>query len=722
MFESKLNRGKAGGYAPLDGTGKVPLDKLPPIQSTIDTGSFVTTSQTGSFATTSSLQTLINKTGSFATTGSNTFFGEQTVSGSVLLTGNIGGALTLVDNVETFTSQINFIPSSSGDGYGLSTIELHPDITSYAEQYLIIDPTYPNHIHIRGGGTQDNSQSTLIIGGENSNFGIPNGENPSPYVTSNNYFWSFEGDGGLRFPDYTVQTTAFTGIDSASFATTGSNQFSGSQTITGSLTVSDEITFTNSASIQLTSTLAIVAPPAGIPNSVSTWSGGGGWNQMFYSNVSTTGGTGTGLTVDVNAESNGYIDIEAISINTPGSGYTDGDVIVINNENNLPGTFIIGTIAGDSWTFGSSGLLTTPGGINVNGQVVVDGGHLILTGSSVPTSSTGSLGDREGTVVFDDNYLYYCTARFEPETYTIVIVPGTTYNTHVSIPKNQGIPALSSNNWSITTQDNTTYILTGVYSDNDNWDCEIDNLNSTYNGGIQIVTLTNLNYEPADIWKQVPLGVTGSINGLALKGNDSTAGSIAVGTSALVSNIFDDGMFSTGINNIAVGNSALLSNTTGRTNIALGPSALYNNTVGQYNIAIGSLASSNNTSGSGNIGIGSNVLQQNQGGSNNVAIGNSAGFYPTSGSNNVYLGTNAGPASTSPESNKLYIANDAGTPLIGGDFAAKTVTISGSLEVKGSISGGGIVTSSNVSTIQTITSASYAGITPVSGTLYILIG
>lgn len=48
--------------------------------------------------------------------------------------------------------------------------------------------------------------------------------------------------------------------------------------------------------------------------------------------------------------------------------------------------------------------------------------------------------------------------------------------------------------------------------------------------------------------------------------------------------------------------------------------------------------------------------------------------------------------------------------------------ITGSLTVSGSISGGGIVTSSNVSTIQTITSASYAGITPVSGTLYIIIG
>jgi len=50
MFESKINRGRANGYAPLDGSGKVPLDKLPPIQSTIDTGSFVTTSSLQTFS------------------------------------------------------------------------------------------------------------------------------------------------------------------------------------------------------------------------------------------------------------------------------------------------------------------------------------------------------------------------------------------------------------------------------------------------------------------------------------------------------------------------------------------------------------------------------------------------------------------------------------------------------------------------------------------------
>ena len=76
MFESKINRGRANGYTPLDSSSKVPLEYLPPIQSTINTGSFVTINQTGSFATTSSLQILINLTGSYATTGSNQFNGD----------------------------------------------------------------------------------------------------------------------------------------------------------------------------------------------------------------------------------------------------------------------------------------------------------------------------------------------------------------------------------------------------------------------------------------------------------------------------------------------------------------------------------------------------------------------------------------------------------------------------------------------------------------------
>lgn len=64
-------------------------------------------------------------------------------------------------------SAINFVASSSGDGYSLSTIELVPDNNAYGNgQFLIVDPTYPNHIHIRAGGPMDNSQTNLILGGE----------------------------------------------------------------------------------------------------------------------------------------------------------------------------------------------------------------------------------------------------------------------------------------------------------------------------------------------------------------------------------------------------------------------------------------------------------------------------------------------------------------------------------------------------------------------------
>jgi hypothetical protein len=58
---------------------------------------------------------------------------------------------------------------ASGDGNGYGTMELVPDADLYDnDQYLIIDPTAPNHIHIRAGGTQDDSDAELFLGGENT--------------------------------------------------------------------------------------------------------------------------------------------------------------------------------------------------------------------------------------------------------------------------------------------------------------------------------------------------------------------------------------------------------------------------------------------------------------------------------------------------------------------------------------------------------------------------
>lgn len=56
--------------------------------------------------------------------------------------------------------------TAAGDGSNNGTIRLVPDGDLASDQYLIIDPTAPNHIHIRAGGTQDASSSDLFLGGE----------------------------------------------------------------------------------------------------------------------------------------------------------------------------------------------------------------------------------------------------------------------------------------------------------------------------------------------------------------------------------------------------------------------------------------------------------------------------------------------------------------------------------------------------------------------------
>jgi hypothetical protein len=92
--------------------------------------------------------------------------------------------------------------ADSGDGAGLDTIKLIPDTALYqndSDQYIIIDPTVPNHIHIRAGGTIDESSADLILGGEKNNLIVSDGgdrvsisTDGGEFVTN---FWEFTNDG-----------------------------------------------------------------------------------------------------------------------------------------------------------------------------------------------------------------------------------------------------------------------------------------------------------------------------------------------------------------------------------------------------------------------------------------------------------------------------------------------------------------------------------------------
>ena len=134
-------------------------------------------------------------------------------------------------------------------------------------------------------------------------------------------------------------------------------------------------------------------------------------------------------------------------------------------------------------------------------------------------------------------------------------------------------------------------------------------------------------------------------SGIAIGAYSNAGGySVALGTSALKSN-------TTGSDNIAVGTSALKSNTTGSVNTALGDSALQSNTTGEHNISIGYAAMQHNDTGSYNIAIGDYALNASNTGSNNVAIGRDAMYFQTGvNTGNTAVGTQA-MAGTSKASN-----------------------------------------------------------------------
>jgi hypothetical protein len=112
---------------------------------------------------------------------------------------------------------ISWDGNSSGDGSGYNTMRLVPDLQGLeaADTYIILDPAYADSpedsIHIRAGGTLDNSLANLCLGGANSHVKIGAGANPPVTVKANNNSWIFGTDGDLTVPG-DIKSTANTSI------------------------------------------------------------------------------------------------------------------------------------------------------------------------------------------------------------------------------------------------------------------------------------------------------------------------------------------------------------------------------------------------------------------------------------------------------------------------------------------------------------------------------
>ena len=187
------------------------------------------------------------------------------------------GSSNIVSITTDNSGSLGWVGNSSGDGNGFTTLELRPDDTLTAgDQYLIIDPTAPTHIHIRAGGTQDSSSAQLYLGGENSHFSVGAGANPPLYLKANNYQWTFGTDGNIYLPSNTFAVNYANGAAVSLSGNYGDSNVSsllgtfGSNTIstTGNVTVGNIAMSANAGRINFNTAAYITGDVVGREGSI----------------------------------------------------------------------------------------------------------------------------------------------------------------------------------------------------------------------------------------------------------------------------------------------------------------------------------------------------------------------------------------------------------------------------------------------------------------------
>ncbi len=174
------------------------------------------------------------------------------------------------------------------------------------------------------------------------------------------------------------------------------------------------------------------------------------------------------------------------------------------------------------------------------------------------------------------------------------------------------------------------------------------------------------------------------VNGITVgRGNNKIDNNVAIGQSALSSTTTGfQGNYITAVGyealkndtwgyfNTGIGSSALFSNTTGLANTAVGSNSLYSNTTANYNTAVGAAALGSNTTGENNTASGASSLVNNTTGEQNSAFGRNALESNTTGSINTATGTGALSANTVGGANTANGASALTSNLAGGGNTA----------------------------------------------------
>ena len=310
--------------------------------------------------------------------------GGSLISGGGGVTGNIVIAST--------ESEINFVANSSGDGSGYSTIQLIPDTGLGSDQYIILDPTAPSHIHIRAGGEQDNSFADLFLGGEKNYVRVRDGEFggvrlqnertssnlQGPYNETTDYIngvW-YE-NGGSYYVQFTTDTPIIQ-VLAGQFTDNNLNRmfitYSG-----GSNTLFTSSYYGNPGSN--TYILGVTqGPPANTTLTAIEF-------EIYTTNIN-----------ELILESNDF----RVEVNDDIRMYSKDLFRLYNYANDEP-IEIITDYDNNSynWSFQPDGMLQFPSSGKLNIK------------ATEPATSNGASGDLAGMIAFSNTYMYYCIADYD---------------------------------------------------------------------------------------------------------------------------------------------------------------------------------------------------------------------------------------------------------------------------------------------------------------------
>jgi len=275
---------------------------------------------------------------------------------------------------------IQFVGNSSGDGNGYTTLQLIPDETRVAnDQYLIIDPTQPAHIHIRAGGTQDDSNAELYLGGERN-------------------FVRVTDNGGVRLQNQTRDDTEYNYSDPSTFTSGTWYESAGTYFVQYTTTDAELIDITFDFNQDDENTLLVYynggANTAELTSAGSISNLGGNVYRVSVNETPPTNPTAiSAFDYTIWTVINNRIELESNDFEVA----VEDDVIIIGGDefslrNRSPSDPIeIVTNSNDvsqTWEFGADGTLETPGDIIVSGDITGTAGASTLVLAAEPDSNT----------------------------------------------------------------------------------------------------------------------------------------------------------------------------------------------------------------------------------------------------------------------------------------------------------------------------------------------